>query len=397
MTFILPTVNNGDSPSPSSNNEVFTTATTVIAAKAYGKRWKITKTFVVCGTLLLVALIVALVISRGSDDGKMMVEGQGTSTANHVIGGTEVLEDRYPYIISLQSILDGHHYCGGSLIARDVVLTAAHCQGVFGYVAIGRHNVYNYADGENITIREELPHPSYDGTLLDNDFMLVFLDRAADNVVPVKLNSNPSFPATGQYATSMGWGDIDIYDDWNDDTSHDYTGSDVLKQVALNIVSNEDCENSETLIRNGVTYNYKDQITKNMMCAKGGDREDTCQGDSGGPLIVGSNDQAVQVGVVSWGWSCAMMRADSVTCHISNPTSPWRSSRVNFYVQSLTNSHINQHKSFIDLQSINQISLFGVLTDRDSAFVLGMALRNLFIPRKNFLCVSFSVFLIDDV
>jgi len=287
------------------NNEVFTTATTAIAAKAYGKRWKITKNFVVCGALLLVALIVALVISRGSDDGKMMVEGQGTSTANHVIGGTEVLEDRYPYMVWISGVSLA---CGGSLIARDVVLSAAHCKGV-DHAAIGRHNISNYADGEDITIREELPHPSYDGNLLDNDFMLVFLDRAADNVVPIKLNSNPSFPAAGQYATSMGWGDIDIYDDGNDDTSHDQTFSDVLKQVALNIVSNEDCENTETLIQ------YR--ITKNMMCAKGGDSEGFCQGDSGGPLIVGSNDEAVQVGVVSWGWGCAADQFPGVLARVS--------------------------------------------------------------------------------
>ena len=241
-------------------------------------------------------MIVALVISRNSDDGKMMVGGQGTSTANHIIGGTEVREDRYPYMVSLQTILGGH-WCGGSLIARDVVLTAAHCPGV-DHVTVGMHNISNYADGEDITIREELPHPSYDDWTKDNDFKLVFLDHAAENVVPVKLNSDFSFPTVGQYATSMGWGDIDIHYDY-------YTDSSVLKQVALKIVSNEDCVNSEPLIVNGTSYNYTDRITKNMMCAKGGDREDTCQGDSGGPLIVGSNDEAVQVGVVSWGWFCA--------------------------------------------------------------------------------------------
>lgn len=320
MTFTLSTVNKGDSPSPSSNSEVFTTATTVIAATAYGKRWKKTKTFVVCGALLAVAVIVALVILRGSDDGKMMVGGKGTSTANGVIGGTEVREDRYPYMVSLQTNMGGH-FCGGSLIARDVVLTAAHCQDAsrVDHVTVGRHNVSNYADGENITIREELPHPSYDDwtEIPDNDFMLVFLDRAADNVVPVKLNSDVSFPTVGQYATSMGWGDIDILDDWDIRTSHDYTGSNVLKQVALKIVSNEDCENSEPLIVDGTTYHYMDQITKNMMCAKGGDHEDTCQGDSGGPLIVGSNDEAVQVGVVSWGWFCATDQLPGVFARVS--------------------------------------------------------------------------------
>lgn len=54
-----------------------------------------------------------------------------------------------------------------------------------------------------------------------------------------------------------------------------------------------------------------------MMCAKGGDREGFCQGDSGGPLIVGSNDEAVQVGVVSWGWGCAADQFPGVLARVS--------------------------------------------------------------------------------
>lgn len=41
---------------------------------------------------------------------------------NLVIGGDEAQQARHPYMISLQN--GGSHYCGGSLIARDIVLTA---------------------------------------------------------------------------------------------------------------------------------------------------------------------------------------------------------------------------------------------------------------------------------
>ena len=46
-----------------------------------------------------------------------------------IIGGTEAKERRYSYTVSLQDKYG--HFCGGSLIAKDVVLTAAHCQGSF--------------------------------------------------------------------------------------------------------------------------------------------------------------------------------------------------------------------------------------------------------------------------
>ena len=187
---------------------------------------------------------------------------------------------------------------------------------------MGRHNIFKYDDGEDITIRKELSHPRYnEKTTSDNGFMLLFLDSAAAanmNIVPVKLNSDPSYPAVGQYAKSMGWGDIDLRDDWNDETTHDHTSSDVLKEVDLTVISNEDCASGMVgqISINGTTFNYLDlypNITENMICVKGDDRNDTCQGDSGGPLIVWSNnnnnnDEAVQVGVVSWGIGCASGR-----------------------------------------------------------------------------------------
>jgi V8-like Glu-specific endopeptidase len=77
--------------------------------------------------MILVATLVVVVISRSSiDETMMMVEGT-SSIAHHIIGGMDAVKDSYPYVVSLQYILTGHR-CGGSLIARDVVLTAAHCQ-----------------------------------------------------------------------------------------------------------------------------------------------------------------------------------------------------------------------------------------------------------------------------
>ena len=43
-----------------------------------------------------------------------------------VIGGHDAVRNRYPYYVALQTA-ENNTECGGTLIAPDVVLTAAHC------------------------------------------------------------------------------------------------------------------------------------------------------------------------------------------------------------------------------------------------------------------------------
>jgi trypsin len=85
----------------------------------------------------------------------------------------EAVEDRHSYAVSLQG--PQGHFCGGFLIARDVILTAAHCQGMAIKVMLGRHNLEENYDGGEFKVRWERPFPEYDKALTDNDFMLVFL------------------------------------------------------------------------------------------------------------------------------------------------------------------------------------------------------------------------------
>ena len=227
-----------------------------------------------------------------------------------IIGGKEANEDRFSYAVSLSDHIG--HFCGGSLIAKDVILTAAHCQGGNYNVVLGRHDVDDN-DGEVIAMKKELPHPNYDSSSTNNDFMLVFLDSAvtATNVDLVTLNSDSSAPDVGDAVTVMGWGDVDIRDDVS-------KLSDVLMNVQVNVISNQECDDSEGTI-DGYYDNYNDQITKEMLCAKvDGGGEDSCQGDSGGPLVIkGANSQDVQVGVVSWGIGCASEHFPGVYARVS--------------------------------------------------------------------------------
>mmetsp|Transcript_49577 Transcript_49577/g.105361 ORF Transcript_49577/g.105361 Transcript_49577/m.105361 type:complete len:407 (-) Transcript_49577:388-1608(-) len=224
---------------------------------------------------------------------------------SRIIGGSEATPNKNKFMVSLSDRIG--HFCGGSLIARDVVLTAAHCKGAPFDVIAGRHNL-NRWDGQVIGITKQMPHPDYNDRTTDMDFMLVFLSKPATlngDVATVRLNDDSSTPSVGNGVRAMGWGDTDIRDNVS-------KLSDVLMKVSVNVISNNACEASGGYIGSFYT-NYKGQITQNMLCAKA-NRQDSCQGDSGGPLM---SDDGVQVGVVSWGISCAHASFPGVYARVS--------------------------------------------------------------------------------
>ena len=63
-----------------------------------------------------------------------------------IIGGHDAELGRYPYAqISLQRH-GGGHVCGASLLAPDIIISAAHCQNLFDFIVV---NHYNVSDSDN--------------------------------------------------------------------------------------------------------------------------------------------------------------------------------------------------------------------------------------------------------
>ncbi len=222
-----------------------------------------------------------------------------------VINGVEATPSRYPYMASLQYA--GAHFCGGCVIAKDIVLTAGHChgasQGLDIYrVVVGRYDHTETLEGRSIKIKSEVQHPQYNEQTVDNDFNIVVLTekiREEEGIQFVKLNSDGAVPVVGAATNVMGWGDTNPL-------KNEVDVSNVLMETEVYAVSNEDCEKSEGTVETEFGQVFTDmigQVTDNMLCAFA-NGTDGCQGDSGGPLVIkGSTpDEDLLVGVASWGF-----------------------------------------------------------------------------------------------
>eukprot|EP00956_Cyclotella_meneghiniana_P003256 scaffold3951_cov69-Cyclotella_meneghiniana.AAC.19 len=217
-----------------------------------------------------------------------------------IIGGRVANDDRYTYMVSLQT--NGVHFCGGVLIACDTVLTAAHCTNEVSKnqspitVVVSRHDLSS-SSGEELQVKEERVHPQYlDSVEYDNDFALLFLERATMSKVDyITINHDRDQPKRFRSVKVLGWGDTKVA----------RSGSNVLNQVNLRVIPNSRCNKVEGYWGD-MHVTYEGYISDSMMCAALKDK-DACQGDSGGPAIIkgSSGDDDLLVGLVSWGLGCA--------------------------------------------------------------------------------------------
>ena len=81
-----------------------------------------------------------------------------TLPSPRIVGGFPATAGEFPFLVHGA---DGE-LCGGTLIAPDIVLTAAHCTGAFGsFVIIGAIDVYGRDRTPRINVESLNPHPDY--------------------------------------------------------------------------------------------------------------------------------------------------------------------------------------------------------------------------------------------
>ncbi|XP_057193678.1 serine protease 27-like [Triplophysa rosa] len=267
------------------------------------KMWRFT-----CTTLVL------LICVKGSQSQSNVCGRAPLNT--RIVGGVDATDGSWPWQVSLHSSTYGGHFCGGSLINNEWVLTAAHClSGVTTssiHVYLGRKTQQEVNVHEvSRTVSSLIIHTAYSSITNDNDIALLRLSSPVtftDYIRPVCLASQNSVFASGTSSWITGWGDIL--------NGVSLPAPLALQETVVPVVPNIQCN---FLLGAG-------SVTNNMMCAgyvQGG--KDTCQGDSGGPMVSQLCSKWVQSGITSWGYGCA------------DPNSPGVYTRVSQYQSWITN------------------------------------------------------------
>ena len=288
-----------------------------------------------CAGFLVIVLVFGLLL-EGLTAGDVSARAARDDSAvqAEIIGGSVAPARDFPF---MAFVLSGNSLCGGTLIDRDSVLTAAHCvTDANGNVRaasaftlyIGSANIEKAKKSNRYGVSAVFRHPAYDADSFQNDVAVLKLNRAVTTVSPIAIvgSGSTQYQGAGQVAFVAGWGTTSV---------NKIKLSLQLRMAQLAVDSEATCTADY-----GADYDHT-----SMLCASAPGR-DSCQGDSGGPLLgrvqTGTTTVVVkgkkrkgkkrskkhievpvyrstQVGVVSWGFGCAVAGKPGVYARLSDP------------------------------------------------------------------------------
>jgi len=257
--------------------------------------------------MLRKSLIAFAVLTSTTALASTTIKSINSASEVRIVGGDEVKPYSRPYQVSVQSS-SGSHFCGGSLIAPNLVLTAAHCmEGVDGnspdmQVRVGAHSLTD-GSGQVIKVATTYTHQEYPNLSKDIAILKLSEKTTNKNAKVITLADDTFFQSNIKAGTNMvvsGWGTL----------SSGGEMPDKLMEVTVPYVTNEVCNSTDA-------YNGEIQATEMCGGLKTGGK-DSCQGDSGGPLVVQKGKDFVQVGVVSWGDGCAVANKYGVYANVAS-------------------------------------------------------------------------------
>lgn len=252
----------------------------------------------------LTVFVASVALANCTDVGREPFVEERPSSEAPIVGGTTASAADWPWIVSLRNG-SGSHFCGGTLIAEDWVLTAAHCP-TPATVRVGPTTSTAVVRNISRIIR----HPAYNASTDENDIALIQLSQAVTGVTPALLNRDGGFPSaialnqatsTAQANTRIaGWGA----------TSEGGSGSAVLLNASVPALTNDSC---------AAAYAPSTIFASNLCAGYQAGGTDTCQGDSGGPLTY-SFGGSLLAGITSWGIGCARAGLPGVYTRVSSHT-----------------------------------------------------------------------------
>lgn len=218
-----------------------------------------------------------------------------------VVGGKPVPSGKYPFMVALLDTRNGgtayrQQFCGGTLIDRNSVLTAAHC--VKGLptsplrVAVGRTKL-NSSQGQLRRVTRVFVHPRYaPNRNMSHDAAVLKLNKAVGGIRPIRLAGGKQnfLEKPGRQATVAGWGNATRQPpDGGNRTSYPNR----MREVNVPLVAD----------RRGKSV-YGSNYVSAVMVSTYAQGKGVCWGDSGGPLFSKAGGAYRQVGITSFGAGC---------------------------------------------------------------------------------------------
>uniref|UniRef100_A0A146LH04 Venom serine protease n=1 Tax=Lygus hesperus TaxID=30085 RepID=A0A146LH04_LYGHE len=224
--------------------------------------------------------------------------GWANKDSQRIVGGKETKVNEYPMMAGLFYTPRNVLFCGGTVITRWHVVTAAHCVEPVLHVpedvqiVLGEHD-QSKVDESPYTkvyrVKEMVNHPDYFLVGHRNDIAVILSETRFefnDYVGPACMPTGAEV-IVGSKLKVLGWGKLSV----------DGPASKVLMKVNLNVVPIEQCAK---------VYDRVNTTEAKQVCTHH-PRKDACQGDSGGPLLWldRETNRYTLVAAVSHGRGCA--------------------------------------------------------------------------------------------
>ncbi|XP_059092135.1 phenoloxidase-activating factor 1-like [Tigriopus californicus] len=220
--------------------------------------------------------------------------------SNQIIGGKTAKVGQFPYLALLGYWRRGMYFyaCGGTLINRRYVITAAHCQGstppkrvrqvVLGETTVGKEvDCLGCSPPLKFEIVDEdvIVHENWDPDRFQNgdDIALIRLPRLVDNgfdrypqIIPICLPWVVGVSDPNSVYSVAGWGRTDNQPVSKEEIKSTGVLSTSLQFAQVPWVSFTECRKFQI---------YAGLKRGKHICAGGVQGIDSCSGDSGGPLL----------------------------------------------------------------------------------------------------------------
>jgi len=233
-----------------------------------------------------------------------------TSFKKRIIGGVAAKEDEFRFLLYLRPCENKNscYLCGGTIIAKDWILTAAHCVSPikkyeYVHVYFGKHQEWDKGDHDvklpKTAIHVHAGYSTHPQTGVPvNDIALIHYKNAAHGFKNFPLLAKKE-PSKGMIITVAGWGVVNTATD---------TTAKLLRKVSVPVHSDAQC-------KKWVGAPFAAKTTWCAGLAKGG--KDACQGDSGGPAFRQEGGKFKVYGIVSYGAGCGQPNSPGVYASVA--------------------------------------------------------------------------------